>query len=341
MIIEEYTGNDEEWDNYVINKSNSSFYHLYDWRNIFESTIGHKTYYLVAREKGDITGVLPLVLIKSILFETYLISLPYLCEGGICSDSDHIAAELLKSAIDIVHETNATFLLLRQENEIHYSSLKGDDRKVTFILELASDPDPIFKIFDKQVRRRIRKAQQVGFQIDFGRHYYSDFYQIYARRMRDLGSPIQSARFYEDILNTFPNNVDIMAVSLDGRVVGTQFFIKYKDTIHMPFIASEREYFTANINHMIYWEIIKYGCLNGYRFCNFGRSTEGSSSYAFKEQWNAQIKSLPWQYYVKDGRGISGLNTGNSKFSLAIQLWKRMPVWLTKLIGPHLSRNLP
>lgn len=56
------------WQQYVEKTPAATFFHQVEWQEVIERSFGHKTYYLYAEQQGQITGILPLVHIKSLLF---------------------------------------------------------------------------------------------------------------------------------------------------------------------------------------------------------------------------------------------------------------------------------
>ena len=58
----------QRWDNYVHAHSDASFFHLSAWREVIKQAFGHETYFYYAEQEGEITGILPLTHIKSLLF---------------------------------------------------------------------------------------------------------------------------------------------------------------------------------------------------------------------------------------------------------------------------------
>ncbi len=43
----------EAWDSFVMNTEGGTCYHLSGWKNVFEKTYLHKTYYLYAIENNE------------------------------------------------------------------------------------------------------------------------------------------------------------------------------------------------------------------------------------------------------------------------------------------------
>jgi len=91
----------------------------------------------------------------------------------------------------------------------------------------------------------------------------------------------------------------------------------------------------------LYASALEYACHEGFQVFDFGRSSPGAPTYRFKEQWGAQRVPLYWYHWSADGRAVPDLSPGNSRYGLAIEIWKRLPVALTKIIGPSIVRNIP
>jgi len=74
---------------------------------------------------------------------------------------------------------------------------------------------------------------------------------------------------------------------------------------------------------------------------DFGRSTPGEGTYKFKEQWGAEPVALHWEYWLATGDAPPDQSPKNPKFRLAIESWKRLPLWLANAVGPSIVRGIP
>jgi len=98
MKLEVYELKKEEekaWDSYIYKSSSSTFYHQLGWRNVVKKTYKHKPIYLVAKENDEIKGVLPLFLMRSVIFGKKLVSVPFTPYGGVCADSETVEKALI------------------------------------------------------------------------------------------------------------------------------------------------------------------------------------------------------------------------------------------------------
>ncbi|MEN8167640.1 MAG: FemAB-like protein, partial [Pseudomonadota bacterium] len=95
------------------------------------------------------------------------------------------------------------------------------------------------------------------------------------------------------------------------------------------------------VNLLLYWEALRYAGNRGYKYFDFGRSTRDSGTFRFKQQWGAMPKTLYWHYWLNRTNELPLLNPTNPKYSMMINTWKRLPVVVTKLLGPMIVKNLP
>ena len=64
LTIEDYS----RWDHFVNENNDATFFHQAGWQDVISKAFGHQTYYIYVENKDHITGILPLVHIKSLFF---------------------------------------------------------------------------------------------------------------------------------------------------------------------------------------------------------------------------------------------------------------------------------
>jgi hypothetical protein len=94
-------------------------------------------------------------------------------------------------------------------------------------------------------------------------------------------------------------------------------------------------------NMLLYWNLFSFAGQQGYKLFDFGRSTVDSGTHAFKLQWGSETVPLHWNYWLADGDKLPEINPSNRKYELAIRVWQKMPLSLTRLLGPRIARCLP
>jgi FemAB-related protein (PEP-CTERM system-associated) len=344
VTILEYQNNLSLWDGYVDNHKNATIYHKIGWKRIIETTFNHKSFFLMAHQEGKICGVLPLFFMKSRIFGRYLISLPFIDSAGLLADTQDIATLLCNKAIDLAQNNHVDFMELRNPLQIEHHNLTTATHKVNFILPLTAGPDFLWKkVFHENIRNKVRKALKTNLSVEFGNNDYfiNNFYNIFSKNMRYLGTPVYPRKFFLNIAKEFPRNMLVFLAYHEGNVIGGKIVLLFRDTVSFIYHSSLREYAKLAPNNLLYWRAIEYACQNGYTFCNMGRSTKDTGPYNFKKQWGGEARQLYWQYYLNKGEHLPNLSPTNPKFSLAIDLWKRLPLWLTQLVGPIIARHIP
>lgn len=335
--------NSKAWESYVMKSGDSHCYHQAGWKNVIERSFGHKTYYLLAENHAsDITGILPLVNIKSALFGNYMVSLPYFNYGGICADSTEACSSLLNEAIKIAKEAKAEHIELRHTGE-NTVNLPVKTAKVSMRLSLPAESDMLWKSLPSKLRSQIRRPEREDMQAKIGREDELDsFYDVFSENMRDLGTPVYPMTFFRNILTEFPETTRICSVyTKEGEPAASGFLVGFKGMLEIPWASSKKGYNRYSPNMLLYWQVLKFACENGYKTFDFGRSTPGEGTYRFKEQWGAQPVQLYWHYWMRNGGPLPELNPKNPKYQMAIKIWKKLPVPITKIIGPKIVKNLP
>jgi FemAB-related protein (PEP-CTERM system-associated) len=330
------------WDAYVNSKPSASNYHRYGWRDVIENSFGHQCQYLAAKDAGGaVVGILPLVFMRSRLFGRFLVSMPFFNYGGLLCDNREIGAALLAEAGMLRKELGAEHVELRHSDP-WAGDLPTKRHKVCMALELAGDAGTQWQGFNAKLRNQIRKAEKSALSaVVGGTELLDDFYTVFARNMRDLGTPVYGKKFFATVLAAFPGDTRIITVSLEGTPVAAGLIARFRDTVEIPWASSIREYNQLCPNNLLYWTALQHALGIGCTRFDFGRSTPGEGTYRFKEQWGAKALQLNWQYLLPEGASLPELNTKNPKFELAIRIWRKLPLPLTTLLGPHIVKNIP
>jgi FemAB-related protein (PEP-CTERM system-associated) len=336
------------WDAYVSAHPEAFGSHEWAWRDVFERVFGHACHYLAARtETGAIAGVLPIVEIRSFLFGRSMTSLPFLNFGGVLASSPLAARQLLESAGDLARSRGCPHVEFRHISRI-FTDLPCRQHKVTMRLGLrsagASAPASgnLWDRIDRKARNQVRKAQKSNLTVDRGgSELVPDFYQVFARNMRDLGTPVYPAGLFDAVIRQFPGRARIIVVRLEGKPVAAGLTIRTRDMVEIPWASSIRDYNHLCPNHLLYWHALETAAAEGAAVFDFGRSTPGEGTFRFKEQWGAAPVPLHWEYWLASGAKVPDHSPKNPKLRLAIGAWKKLPVPVANLIGPRVVRGIP
>jgi FemAB-related protein (PEP-CTERM system-associated) len=329
------------WDAYVKKHASASGYHLSTWLEVIGRAFGHETCALVAESPNGIVGVLPLVVFRNPMFGRFLVSMPFVNYGGILADTPAAERALLEAAIEETRRREASHLELRHTRQV-FPELASKRHKVAMTMALESDVQPQWQRLDRKVRNQVRKAQKSGLRAQIGGpEHLPAFYSVFAQNMRDLGTPVYSRRFFAEVLEAFPLNTRVVSVWLDERPVAASIVYRHGAVCEVPWASSIGRFNHLCPNTLLYWEMLSLAIREGCRTFDFGRSTPNEGTYHFKKQWGAQADELVWEYWMARDEALPDLSPKNRRFGAAIELWRRLPVPLTVLIGPRIVRNIP
>ncbi len=338
MRAELFTGDAGEWDAFVESTPCATAAHQFAWKRILSRVYGHDCPYLVVRDDGAIRGALPLVDVRSIAFGRYLVSMPFLNAGGPLGDEPSALA-LASAACDLGLERRVRLVELRCTREVEMG-LPDSREKVACVLPLPSTAEALWSGFPSKLRSQVRKPQKEGMEVRFGADQLEPFYAVFARNMRDLGSPAHPRRFFRILSEELGERVWFACAYHKGVAVAGGCGLEFRGTFEITWASALREYNSLSPNMLLYWEFMQRAAQLGLEQFDFGRCTPNSGSHRFKLQWGAQDVPLHW-YRHSTTAGATTPRQDEGGLSLASRLWQRMPVPLATMIGGRLRGGIP
>lgn len=206
---------------------------------------------------------------------------------------------------------------------------------VTMRLNLASgSEDEVFNgLIPSKCRNHIRKSEKSGIQIRVGvqEDLIDDFYRVWGTTMHRFGTPVFARRLF----SLLPKHVDTryLVGYLDGKPVSGVCLVLDEKVAWVPWAGSLMEYRNVSPNHILYWHAIRMSIDAGRPVFDFGRSGYLAPTFVFKDEWGAEpVRVLTLS---------SSQSDVYSKYTLAANVWKRLPRALVDVVGPRLCRFLP
>lgn len=341
MNVDILNAPDADVDAFVERQPDAKIGHTFAWSEKVIQRAGHRPFYLVARDGDEVCGVLPLTQVRSILFGNHMISQAFSSYGGPLTSRPEALKPLYDRAVELATAHGCESIEFRNVEPLPYDLQLRHD-KVVIHLQLPADPQELWGSFKPKIRNHVRKAEKSGILAASGSvQFLGDFYRVYTIRMHQLGTPPRPKGCIRDILTGFPANSKIFVVRLKGEVIGAGLTICYNGCVEIPLAATLPQYNKLCPNNLLYWSIMKHYCGAGADKFDFGRSTVGGSTHRFKEQWGSESVQLNYQYWVRGGGQVSILSPEDPKYRKRVEMWKKLPLWLTRLIGPYISKQLP
>ncbi|MFX0199989.1 MAG: FemAB family XrtA/PEP-CTERM system-associated protein [Candidatus Hodarchaeota archaeon] len=342
MNVEELKRKDEKlWDDFVAANHNATFFHQIAYKTLVEKCYKYKPIYLIAKDAGEVNGILPLFLVNNIFLGKRLISLPFATVGGVCSNSIMAISILIDRAVELTNSLHCDYLEIRSLKEHKSTNVITKNNYFWFLLQLDLNPLTIWKNIGKTNRRLISKAKKNNLRVILNSKDFKTFLNIYSQGQRNLGTPIQDYKWLNSLFFDFPDNHSIALVEYNGKVITAIFSRYFKNTVSPVIGYSFEEYRHLNPMRIILWELIEDACRKGYEWFNFGRSVKSSGAYSFKAAWRAKPLQLYYHYYLCKSKKIPDTSQESVKRQLFAKVWKKLPMPVANRLGPPIRKYFP
>jgi serine/alanine adding enzyme len=318
------------------------------WLDVLHDGLGHRPFLLLARDGGGVNGYLPLALVSSRLFGRFLVGLPYVTHAGVLAADDGVAASLRDAAIDLAARLDVDHLELRElrpNGDPRFAVTRGD--KVRMTRSLPSDADALWRDLGNKVRNQIRKGERAALAARFGGAELLDaFYKVLAENMRDLGSPVYPRRLFAAMLAMPGRAAEIGIVERNGRTAAAAIMFhgvrgaEGDATTSVLSAGCRRAERANNANMWMYHRLMLRALERESAEFDFGRSTAGSGPHRFKRQWGCRQLPTCWHYHVRRG-DPAALRADDPRHARRVAAWKNLPLWLSRALGPLISRGIP
>jgi FemAB-related protein (PEP-CTERM system-associated) len=330
------------WDAFVARTPGASFYHRFGWKVVNEEMLHHETAYLAAQDDdGTIRGIFPLVQVKSWLFGNLACSMPFVNYGGPVAETPAVEQQLIDAAAGVCDAWKVEYLEIRSMRHLG-DALPASAHKVSMTVDLDRDPDVLWNRFTTSHRQQIRRGYKNGLTATFGgAELLGPFFEVMSESWHQLGTPFYRRTYFDRILRAFGDDVRIAVVYADGRPAAVAFDGLQQSTVEGMWLGIRAEYRQKLVGYVLYWELIKHACEGGHARFHLGRSSVDSAGETFKKKWNATATPLYWHYLLRTRQDVPQLNVTNPKYQRAIEAWRRLPIALTRVIGPPIARSIP
>jgi FemAB-related protein (PEP-CTERM system-associated) len=327
------------WDAFVLACPEATFFHRAGWQRIIRDVFRHDTHFLYAEEGGEIVGVLPLAHVKSLLFGNALVSLPFAVYGGVAASNPEAAQRLEEEAQAVANKLGVDHLELRHVAQRH-PDWPTQDLYVTFRKEILPDEEANLQAIPRKQRAMVRKGIKHGLvgEIDPG---VERFFALYADNVHRHGTPALPKRYFQALRETFGPDCEVLIVTgPDGQPLSGVMSFYFRDEV-LPYYAGDAVAARDLAgNDFKYWDLMRRACARGIKVFDYGRSKQGTGSYAFKKNWGFEPQPLFYEYRLYKRDAIPQNNPANAKYRLFIEAWRRMPIGLANRLGPYIVRNL-
>ena len=329
---------DERWISFVGSAARANIFHHPAWINLLAECYGYKPVILtLENENNAIQAGLPFIDVKSFLTGRRWVSLPFTDYCAVLSLNDEALLKLTKELVHISQDTpHIEVRWALPENK----AVQSDSMFVQHTLNLDQGVESILKSLHRTQRQNIKTAEKNNIQIVRGEDLDSlrIFYQLHTLTRRRQGVPVQPWRFFELLHERIiaENLGSILLAYAGDQCLAAGLFLHWNNSLIYKYASSSDEGQDMRPNHLLTWTAISWGCENGYKIFDFGRtdiSNEGLRT--FKNRWGTDETTLSYSYLSKNP--IRSSNGAIS--SLMHTVIRRSPLSVCRLAGNLLYKH--
>jgi CelD/BcsL family acetyltransferase involved in cellulose biosynthesis len=334
---------DPRWEAFLPTSSAASAFHHPAWLRLLHAQYRYPFAVCgIAAPDGRLVAGLPVARVESRLTGRRLVALPFSdhCAPLVADDAPAPAPAALAAGLDDLRRTAGMRLEVRGTGGVLAAAPAGA-RFHRHVLTLEGDVGSVERRFRKpQVLRGARRAVREGLHAERRTDVdaLASFYRLHVATRARLGVPTQARRFILRFAELFRAGLGfVLMVRRGQQPVAAAVFLTYRGVLTYKYGASDARFLTARPNNLLFLEAIRWGCENGMRALDFGRTDWGHESLrAFKLAWGSEEQQL--RYRVLGDEPRRGRGDGLER-ALGNVL-RRSPPVVSRVVGELLYRHV-
>lgn len=330
------------WDEFVFAHPQGTFCHLAGWKTVIEKGAGQLCPYLIGKNGASIVGVLPLTVKKHPLFGKALISNMFCVYGGGLAQDEATLELMYEAAWKYAQKRNLPIMEIRSSTATHkeQSGWELSAASATFSRELAETEEAQLLAIPRKQRAVVRKSLKNDLKTQWDGDI-EKFYDLYARSVLSLGTPVFPKKLFVGLKQVFGDKVEIQ-LTLDEHdtPIASLMSFFYQDTVMPYYAGGSAQVRRYGAHDFMYFQLMLEAYQRGCRKFDFGRSKIDSGPYKFKKNWGFEPTVLEYEYRLADGVSLPNLSQQSGPFATLSNFWKKMPLGVSKVLGPPLARHL-
>lgn len=343
ITVEQAALDDASIDAWVMAHPRSTPFHRPAWVRAVAEGTGQTPLMLVARDaSGKIVGLLPLTLIRSLLFGKALVSTGFSVDGGILADDPAVADALAAACWALAERHGCTTAELRGGMLPDLGWSVKNDTYLNFSKPLAADDAAQLAAVPRKHRAELRKGLDNGLTVEIGRSekLRALHYSLYARSVHRLGTPVFPRALFENTLDAMGNDADIILISNNNDPVTATLSLYHNGTCMPYWQGSSDAARSLRSNEVAYFHLMNHARNRGCHTFDFGRSKVGTGPAAWKKSWGWEGVPLSYAVRSAEGQEARDVNPLSPQYRRKVELWKKLPLGIANLLGPHIARGL-
>lgn len=319
-------------------------FHRPAWLHAVAAATGHRARALIAEDARAIAGAVPFNLVHSPIFGRMLAASGFGVGGGVLLREDAKPKPIFAALEEFARRENCPTIELRggaMPEERDGWTIRTDSH-ANFARDLAEDDEAELLAIPRKQRAEVRKGLKKHFAIETGSgpQDRDAHYAVYSESVRNLGTPVFPRALFEEMLDRFGDDADILTVRHEGEPVASVLSFYRRGTV-MPYwgggVWAARG---LRANERMYFELMRHARRRGCTRFDFGRSKTESGAYAFKKNWGFAPEPLSYASWTAPGAAPRDADPTSDSHSLAIRIWRKLPLSVANRVGPWIANGL-
>ncbi|MEO0143249.1 MAG: GNAT family N-acetyltransferase [candidate division WOR-3 bacterium] len=292
----------KEWEGFVFKANNGTIFHTLRFLS-YHPPERFKSHHLLIKNKGNIVALFPCV-----IEDKTIISHKGASYGGFVLKNDlgiYDTNLAVASLVEFLKREGIKKIILTQTPLIYYNEpnqyidfallkqgFKYLKREITAVIPL-NVAEPLLT-FHPDARRSTKKAMREGVKIRISDDY-ATYYEILKKNlsMRHNVSPTHTLSELLKLKSLFPEGIILFGAYLKEKMIGGMvIFVTNPRVILAFYISHDTHYQAYRPVNLLFYEVIKWARLKGYRYLDLGTFTLNMEPNwglgRFKENFNAR-----------------------------------------------------
>ena len=335
----------DRWQAYLSGRQGTHSTDLAQWRHFYRDLyrIPNYSYLYIAGDTagGTVRGAVSLYHFRSPFMGNFLVTTPFFGYGGFYADDDTARDALLAKVRDLAAELGVDYIELRLTETLPPPFAAAHDF-LEMHLDLLETPELVWtKQLASNVRQNIRRARKSDLEFRMSTDHRPCF-ALLRRTLRAHGTPFHPEALLKLLRRHFAEETSFSEVWHRDELMAAGVVMNFGDSVITPYIGSLKQFGHLRANYQQYWGIVEHCLDHGVPRFEFGRSPKGSTHIQFKRKWGATEVEVVYNYLVVNPRkSYKNVATLSPMYQLATNVWKRLPLPVTGLLGPRLARYVP
>lgn len=311
-----------------------------EYHTLISKVYTGKMFYAKQLVNGEVTHILPFMLISNVFLGKKIVSMPFdgSFGGPIALKQCEIYDDLYYELIEFAQAYRVNYVEIRHRDKNRQLRKLGFIENVSLIISEVDLKDICTnRKYLKKKKKNNKLASKYGIEISIADEYkdMKRFYKIMSLNMRSYGTPMYPYKYFEQIWNCYhgQENIKLIKGTYKGKMVAGLLLLLSGKTAVLKYSATIQKHISKRLYPSMKWfamdlcwqrkcEILNMGTafVDDYGLISakegLGAKTIPLVTYSF----NIRVKNKPLSDYQK-------------KFKLFIKLWKYQPLRLSQWLG--------